>query len=262
MFTRYFEDLEKGLLAKIKTSKTDKSAKEAPAGKGTAVKKAVPKGGKAPVKGDMSAAAPGTVKFNDLRKTLQGMIPDFLKLDSVKVVDSTDYSPEGIDFLVYREMYPEIMTMLGGRLPAELVYGTYHAVVNLTEETLLDALKRVMQAKKLNRYVTEKNEEFVIPAFILVYATKLPLAKIKEIVLEQYMANGTDHAFEFDILMVLNRGLLIKDWREKRNFVGLETGPNTLKWFFILMNEYFESDRGKILDLRSYARETGKYNEC
>ena len=59
----------------------------------------------------------------------------------------------------------------------------------------------------------------------------------------------------------MNIGVVVKDWREKRNFIALETGKDTLKWFFILMNEYVNVDRGNDIDLRNYVKHAEKYNE-
>ena len=66
------------------------------------------------------------------------------------------------------------------------------------------------------------------------------------------MAKSIAGEYELDILVILNKGVIIKDWREKRSFVGLETKKDTMKWFFILMNEYIDIDDRRELDLRKY----------
>ena len=53
----------------------------------------------------------------------------------------------------------------------------------------------------------------------------------------------------------------VSDWKEKRSYKALETGKDTFKWFFMLMNEYLDVERGSDLDLRNYVKRQERYNE-
>ena len=75
------------------------------------------------------------------------------------------------------------------------------------------------------------------------------------------MAKSIDHSCELDILLVLNKCLLMKNWREKRSFIGLETGEQSLMWFFILMNEYLDGVGDREMDFRGYIRQNVVYRE-
>ena len=67
---------------------------------------------------------------------------------------------------------------------------------------------------------------------------------------------------EFEIFGIINYGIIIKDWHQgKRSFVALETGEDTLLWFYVLMNEYLDENRDDEFDLRSYVRADTSYNE-
>jgi hypothetical protein len=67
---------------------------------------------------------------------------------------------------------------------------------------------------------------------------------------------------EFEILMVYNEGLLIKDWNKgDHRYIGLETGDDTFMWFFLFINEYLDIEREDVFDARKYVRSEKVYNE-
>ncbi len=242
MFTKYFEKAESKILKNVKAAK---------------------KGGG---KGSKTAKSPKTKKNasadnDDLKDVLSKIMPNNLKLDSLKHIDPSGYTPEGVDFIAYKEFCQDMATMMGGFIPCDLVYGTYHIAENLNRDGLNDAIKKVMQAKKINRYTESETEALAIPAFVIAYDTNYKLSDLKEFLIDYYMSKNVDNAFEIDIIAILGKGLVIKDWREKRSYIALETGKHTLMWLFILMSEYLDIDKGSDFDLRSYVKHGEKYNE-
>ncbi|HOF14608.1 MAG TPA: hypothetical protein PLN01_09820, partial [Spirochaetota bacterium] len=93
--------------------------------------------------------------------------------------------------------------------------------------------------KKLNKYA-ELDQDIIIPAFVIAQSSDIDVPQLKNDVLDYYVDYSVDSTFEFDIMMTIGKGIIIKDWREKRKFVALETEEDTLLWFFILMNEYLD----------------------
>ncbi len=245
MFSKYFDNLEKDLLKKSAPSAKGKPAQ----GKATA-----PKKGKASVK----TAAPD---IDGLMHIIDKLIPSRLVLDKLRMIDVSGYSPEGADFIAFREMYRGIRDIMGGFIPPELVYGTFFVAPELTRENISEVLNRVVQVKKTNRFTDEQEDVPIIPSFIISYGMNMDFPQLKNTVMDYYVSRTVEHFLEFDILLILNRGLVVKNWREKRNFIALETGKDSLMWFFILMNEYLDVDQGKELDLRSYIKYTEKYRE-
>ncbi len=233
MFSKYFEELQK---------KIEKSTTSTAKGSGERKKK-------------------GKGKHADLIALMNNLIPVHLKLDDVKIIDSSGYSPEGVDFVVYQEIFRDLSGIMGGFVPAEVVYGTFHVCDNLDAKALGSVLNGVSQAKKMNRFSQEVQEELVVPSFIIAYKTGMGLADLKNRIVNFYVSKSIEHVNEFDIMMILGFGLLIKDWKEKRKFIALETGKDTLKWFFMLMNEYLEVERGQDLDFRNYVIRQERYNE-
>jgi hypothetical protein len=75
------------------------------------------------------------------------------------------------------------------------------------------------------------------------------------------MAKSIDNRLEVDIVVVLNKGIIVKDWKEKRSYIGLETNEDTMYWFFILMNEYLDIEKNIELDFRNYIMKNVTYNQ-
>ncbi len=245
MFSKYFEDVERRLIAGAKKTAAAPSKK----GKAASAEKAAK-----PVK-------KAAVDHTELIAYMEKIVPASLKTGALKMIDVGGYIPEGIDFVAYKEICRDMPLLMGGYVPSELVYGTYHVCPVINKNSIVEVLDRIVQAKKINRFADDAGDIQVIPAFIISYGMDMNLSELKGALLDYYMTRSIDSVFEFDLIAVLNRGLFVKNWREKRSFIGLETGKDTLMWFFILMNEYLDVDRGGDLDLREYIRKTEKYSE-
>lgn len=242
MFTSYFEKIEKNILKKAKPEKkSDNGGKKT--GPGKSVKK------------------PASPAIEELKAVIDNIIPSNLKLESARVIDPSGYSPDGVDFIAYRELCRDMINIMGGIIPCHLVYGTYHIAEKLDRDSLNEALMRVVQTKKINRYSQTETQATPIPAFIIACDSDIKFPDIKNFIIDHYMAKGIDHVSEVDIIAILGKGVVVKNWREKRSYIAIETGKDTLMWFFILMNEYLDIKKDGELDLRAYVRHTENYKE-
>lgn len=244
MFTKYFEEMQKQLV----------KARSGPSAK-------APAKGKTAAKSAKSAPAEAKMDVHGLIKMIEGIVPPALSVGTLGVIDPSGYSPEGVDFIAYRPLCRDMAALMGGYVPSELVYGTYHICGDIGRENLQGALNKVVQAKKLNMFTDDRENLPAIPAFIISAGGSMRLEEIKDSIIDYYVSKSVDYVLEFDVLMVLNKGIVVKNWRERRSFIALETGPATLMWFFILMHEYLDMERGKGLDLRNYVKYTEKYAE-
>lgn len=235
MLKNYFNELNKAFLKKSPTAKS--------AGKKTSGKSAAGFDGKL------------------LIEKLDQIIPSGLKISSVKPIDSTGFSPDGSDYIVYREYCKDIAGLLNGYVPFELIHGAFFAIDELKKNTLADALNRVATIKKINRF-SEEESEFSVPCFIFTDGAGYSLQDIKNDVINYYISKGVDPEAEFELMMIFNKGIIIKDWHSgNRSYIGLETGEDTLMWFYILITEYLLVEREEELDLRKYIRSEKVYNE-
>ncbi|MCL1864343.1 MAG: hypothetical protein FWF73_00845 [Spirochaetes bacterium] len=238
MFKNFFIDVNKKLL------------KKAPAA-GTA-----DKGASKSKKGEFS------IDTKALIERLNGLVPVKLRVADLKPIDSSGFSPEGVDFIAYNEYCREIDKVFNDHIPYELIHGAFFLADKLNKNTLADALNRVSAVKKLNHF-TEDGGKFSIPSFIIANGNKeYKLPELKNDIMNFYISKNMPIESEFEIMMVYNEGLLIKDWnRGDHRYIGLETGDDTFMWFFILMNEYLDIEREDVFDARNYVRSEKVYNE-
>lgn len=197
-----------------------------------------------------------------LIEVIRGFIPINLDIDSLKPIDSSGFSPDGTDFIIYRQYCREIARLMNGYMPYELIHGCVFNVDDLTKNSLADVLNRVAMLKKINKF-SESENVFSIPSFIVAGSSKpYPLIELKNDVINYYLSKGVERESEFELFAVLNYGILIKDWHKgERSFVALETGEDTFMWLAILMNEYLDIEREDEFDMRKYVRGEKVYNE-
>lgn len=191
---------------------------------------------------------------------LQDIVPHDFIISDKKPVDASGYVPKTVDYIAYYKKWNIIDQMMNGHIPSELIYGTFHIVDMIALHQLPEILNNVVLTKKLNKY-SELEESVLIPAFVIAGSCDIDMPQLKNLILDYYIERSIDTSLEFDIMMIVGKGLIIKDWREKRKFVALETEEDTLLWFFILMNEYLDVDKKHSLDLRNYVKETRRYRE-
>ena len=197
-----------------------------------------------------------------LAEIIRGVIPSSLNIDSLKPIDSSGFSPDGADFIIYREYCRDIAKLMSGYIPYELIHGGLFLVDDLTKNSLAEVLNRIVTVKKINKF-TDSENAFSIPSFVIADCGKAyPLIDLKNDVVNYYMSKGIEGESELELLAVLNYGIIIKDWHKGNgSFVALETGADTLAWFTILMNEYLDISRDDEFDLRKYIRSEKIYNE-
>jgi len=236
MFSAYLEELEQELLKKYK-----------PAGKGTAAKKGKDK---------------GEFAYPELATAIDGMTPPALSLSNGTIIDPTGYSPAPADITIYRKYVKNMDGIFSGKIPFELVSSTIHVAPMLDRKNLLEKLVDIAHVKKSGRFGenVEENNDF-IASFVMSFDSSYTMDELKKNVIEIYNEQDVGPEYEIDIIAVLGKGVLVKNWREHRSFVALETGKDTLKWFFILMSEYLEVEKNKALDLRGYVKEQTHYKE-
>jgi hypothetical protein len=237
MFSKYFNDLEKQLIKKYKVT-----------GKAPAAKK--------------TKAGAGTSEFSDLAQALEGMISPSLSVSFAKIVDASGYSPDLPELTIYQKPIRNMEEIFKGVIPSELVHATVHTSLMLDRKALLEKLVDTAHVKKCDRFAEKdaENEDF-IASFMIAFDSSYLMDELKSSVIDIYREQNVDPEFEVDIIAILGKGIMIKNWREKRSYVALETGEETLKWFFILMNEYLDVDKKSSLELRSYVKEQTAYKE-
>ncbi len=247
MFSAYFEKLEDKLVKKYSVS-----AAKTPR---TAAKKTVKKAAKTVTK------AVKTMKpdYKDLIEVMDSIIPKEFVVTDKKIIDTSGYLADTSDFLICDPKYRGFDEIFKNSVPVEMVKAAFTVCPEINRKNLVDTLVKVAHIKKSNHYTDAGEPKPAIPVFAVALDSTYTLKEVKESVIEIYQQDNVDSLFEFDIMLVIGRGIVIKNWRERRNFIALETKMDSLKWFYILMNEYI--DMNQSADLRTYVNETKKYDE-
>ncbi len=240
MFRNYFKALGDELIKACAPSQVKKSA-----GKTT---------------GKKSAPPSGSFDGKKIEDVLSKFVPIHYTVSAEKIIDPSGYSPENVDYIAYKKVFRDMDAMMHA-IPSELVYGAFFINSALTAVSLGETLSHVANMKKINRFSEQGDGGQFIPAFVLTMDMKMSYQDLKNLILDYYVSRSLDNMFEFDIMVVVNQGIVVKDWREKRSFKILDTGDDTMQWFFILMNEYLDVEKQESLDLRKYVKETTQYRE-
>lgn len=254
MLTKYFKSFDDKFLKKTKKKATAKKTSAKGSKKKTSAKAAV---------------TSTKLDVKQIKSALEEIIPQGLSIDEAKPIDSGGFSPEGADLCIYKKYCESIIDILDGFLPYELIYGILHLVDKLDKKEMAEVLAKVAAVKKLNRFVMNEEEPeqddyniiLPVPSFIIVNNLDLSLMELKNDIINYYMAKSVQHEYEFDIMMVVNRGLIVKNWREKRSYIAFETENDTMMWFFVLMNEYLDMDRNNTIDFRKYIKKDVVYKQ-
>jgi hypothetical protein len=252
MFSAYFEELEKKLIKKYKTTgKTTAQRKSAKTAKATKAVKTV----------KASTQKANKQQTIDVMEAIDNCISPQLVCLQKNIMDDSGYMIDTTDFCVAENIFKDMSNIYDATIPAEIVRGSFHLCPEINRKNLLDVLVRVAHTKKIDQYSENQEEPGFISSFIIGFNSIYTLAELKKSILEIYSKENVDPKFEFDVMIVLGEGVVIKDWRDRRSYIALETRNDSLKWFFILMNEYLEIEKTKKLDLRSYVKEKKHYTE-
>lgn len=192
-----------------------------------------------------------------------GIIPAHLSVGDLKPIDQSGFSPEGVDFIVYKKHCEDIAEIMNGYIPYELMRASFFVVDGLKKQDLFEVLNKIAMAKKMNSFSQKDDEadQIVVPAFLIVLDSDYDFLELKNDIVNFYLSKNTEHHCELDILMIVNKGLVVKNWREMRSFIALETNEDTNMWFYILMDEYLNVQLPDTIDFRNYVKKEVVYKE-
>jgi hypothetical protein len=205
-----------------------------------------------------------------VKATLSKLISSDLMIDAVKPINSIGFSPDGADLTIYKEYSNDISGIMAGYIPQELLFGTIHLAKKISRAEISQLMTKISATKKLSTFSDMSPEDLpgtdenlnIIPAFLIVESSdNYPLLDLKNDLINYYTAKNIQHEYEVDIIFIMNKGLIIKNWREQRSYVGIETKEDSLMWFYILLNEYLDVDKKIELDFRKYIKKDMQYNQ-
>ena len=169
------------------------------------------------------------------------------------------------DLLLYKSLCANYLSMTGGYVLSEDIYAAFTVESSYKQQALGAHLSLTRALKSL--YISQKEEaaQAIIPLYSIffAYASQNSLLAIKQYLLKYLEQKEIPINQQLDMICILGKGIIIKDWENQGRYRGLETGRDTLMWFYIILMEYL--DRGGdeySLPLRDYVKSGSAYKEC
>ena len=214
------------------------------------------------------ATAPGVQKdlslFSKLYSFLQGHLKDDFEVSTQKVRNHRQMIKKNCDIVIYKKWCEQYLNMTGGYVLTDNIYAAMSIDTNYTEQILRSHIALTQALKSL--YLTQHQEaaQKIIPLYsiLFVYHSSTSLVAIKQQIENNSQRKEIPLNQQLDLLCVLGKGLLIKNWEDEGSYIGLETGKDTLMWFYIILMEYLDRDEQTQINLRNYIKSTKTYNEC
>lgn len=167
------------------------------------------------------------------------------------------------DLLLYDRWCPRFLEMTGGYVLIDAVYAALSFERELNTQALHQHVSLSNAVKSLYHMSVEGQESQIVPLFtiLLAYGSKVPLLSHKTAVRDAAREREVPVHMEPDMICVLDQGLIIKDWENGGDYKVVETGPDTLMWFYVLLLEYLDRDGLMKYQMRDYIRSNKSYKE-
>lgn len=200
--------------------------------------------------------------FKEFYEFIKDHIPPQFSLAMGKIRNRTHVLNKNIDLIIYKKWCKNFLKLTGGHILLDQVYIILSIEAELTSESLIKHIELTQSLKVMYAMDYNLSEDRIIPVYSILFAYKsrIPVLSHKLTITHTSEEKGIPFTHELDMLCILNEGLIIKDWENSVNKI-IETGEDTLMWFYILLIEYLDRDNELKLDLRSYIREQRQYVE-
>lgn len=194
---------------------------------------------------------------------LREHLPHHFSLATGKVRSLKHLLNRNCDVLIYNKWCPKVLEMTGGYVLSDFLYAFMTIENDLNTQAIVthSALTRAVKSLYATSKETKPNE--IIPLFSILFAynSSIPLLSHKVAMKDAAKEKEIELNHEIDMVCVLDQGIIVKDWEQMGDYNVIETGADTLMWFFVLLMEYLDRD-GKVgFDLRSLIKNPKEYKE-
>ncbi|MBI3395944.1 MAG: hypothetical protein HY042_08925 [Spirochaetia bacterium] len=214
-------------------------------------------------KGAISAKEKDLNLFREFYTFMREHLPAHFALATGKVRNKKHLLGRNCDLLVYNKWCPRFLEMTGGYVLSDYLYAFMSLEVDLTPSALLTHLNMTNAMKSLYSLEREVPEHVVIPMFSvqMAYRSSAPLLSLRTALADAAREKEIPVNHEPDMICILNQGLIIKDWENGGQYKVVETGADTLLWFYVLFLEYLDRDNRVGISARDYVKTTKEYKE-
>ena len=201
--------------------------------------------------------------FKEFFSFLREHVPESFSLATGRVRNTKHVLNKNCDILIYRKWCQKFLEMTGGYILSDFVNVYISLEVDLTTEMIFNNANTVNALKSLYELENEMESDTVIPLYSVLfsYRSAIPLLSHKIAIGDSARENSISVNHQFDLIVVLDQGIIIKDWENGGGYRVIETGEDTLIWFYTILLEYMDRDGNLGFDPRKYINDEKVYDE-
>ncbi|MCB1172068.1 MAG: hypothetical protein KDK39_00810 [Leptospiraceae bacterium] len=201
--------------------------------------------------------------FGDFYTFLREHLPREYSIATGKVRNKKHLLNRNCDVLIYNKWCERYLDLTGGYVLADSMHAFLSLEAHLSPAALKTHANMSRALKSL--YASERglDDTEIIPVYSVLFAWQstdslISLASmLKEICAQKEIPLNQ----QTDMLVVLGNGIVIRDYEAGGSYRCIETGKDTLMWFYILFLEYIDREGRFQLDLRDYIKQNSEYKE-
>lgn len=199
--------------------------------------------------------------FQEFFDFLKNHLPGDFSVASGKIRSKKHLLSRGCDALIYQRWFPRLVEAAGGYVPSDALHAFVTIESQLNSANLTTHVNLTRAVKTL--YAGEREFEAVIPVYSILfgYSSERTLLLLRQDLKDFADEKQIPANLEPDMIVCLDRGLLVKDWESGGAYRVVETLEDTLLWFFILLVEYLDRDGRLNLNLRETVKVAREYNQ-
>jgi len=204
--------------------------------------------------------------FKELFTFLREHIPETYSLATGRVRSKKHVLNKNCDMLIYKKWCQKFLDMTGGYILSDFINVYINIEIDLTTEMVFESMNMTNAMKslyELDNNLEQSDPDTLIPLYSVLFAYKsaIPLLSHKMAIGDAARENSIQLNHQLDLIVVLDQGIVIKDWERGGAYKVIETGDDTLLWFYILLLEYMDRDGSLGFDPRKYIKQEKSYDE-
>ena len=202
--------------------------------------------------------------FKDFYTFLREHLPEEYKIATGKVRNKKHLLNRSCDVLIYNKWCEKYLELTGGYVLADSLYAFLSLDTDANKASLQTHLNMSRALKSLYAIEKEIADHAIIPVYSvqICYTSRIDLPTIVEHLSEISKAKEIPNNQQCDMVVVLDKGIVVKDYEEGGSYKAIATEKDTLMWFYILFMEYLDRDGKFKLDLRDYIKQDEEYSEA
>jgi len=204
--------------------------------------------------------------YRDFYDFLKEHLPDHFSLARGKVRNTRHILNKNCDVLIYKKWCQKFLDMTEGYILSDFVYSMITIEADLPTANLLTYCNHTNAIKSLyahGKMEGEKEYPGVIPLYsiLFAYSSAVPLMSHRLAIRDHSKEKEIPLNHEPDLVCILDQGVIIKDWESGGDYRIIETGSDTLMWFYILLIEFLDRDGTVGIEPRRYLKKIKEYED-